>query len=94
MLKFSPNRKYMIILSHDLEARYNPNGIQIVDMESRKIVYEHNFDYFGPYNAIWAGDDTLEVEKEYLIRLNLTENRYYDQMLFKKYESKWERVYK
>lgn len=65
---FSPSGKYIVTLSSDLEAGYNPTGIQLLlnqgDTLSEQIkVYIRNW---GPTDLKWLADNEFILQKEHL----------------------------
>lgn len=64
---FSPSKKYFICYSIDIFAGYGPNGIQIWrnDENSPKMLFEKEFDDWGPEEVRWSGDTMLYFKQGY-----------------------------
>ena len=61
----SPDRKRLATLSLDLEAGYNPNGVQIWGITPEKMTLEWNYESkeWGPSHGAWKDNDTLIFSK-------------------------------
>jgi hypothetical protein len=61
----SEQRDRIFVGSLDLEARYNPNGIQLFRVEPERVVLEYELaaDDWGPANPRWRGSSVVEFEK-------------------------------
>lgn len=65
---FSPSSKYIVTLSSDLEAGYNPTGIQLLlnqddSLSEQMKVYIRNW---GPTALKWMTDNEFILQKEHL----------------------------
>jgi hypothetical protein len=70
----SPDRKRFITASFDIEARYNPNRIQIYRLASIGPMLEWSFEpseSWGPVNPKWINNEEIKLEKA-----TLAENGY------------------
>jgi len=61
----SPGGRRILTASLDLEAEYNPNGIQVFRLRGEKLVqeWEKRFKGWGPMNAKWLDDRTIRMTK-------------------------------
>jgi hypothetical protein len=61
----SPSGQRLYVGSLDLEAGYNPNGIQIFGLVRDQLVLEAEFrpDRWGPADARWVGDSIVEYTR-------------------------------
>lgn len=65
---FSPSGKHIVTLSSDLEAGYNPTGIQLLlnqddSLSEQMKVYIRNW---GPIDLKWLADNEFILQKEHL----------------------------
>lgn len=60
----SPDHKYIICASVDLEAHFNNNGFQLFSYRDNKLIPEGDvqFDKWGPGRMKWLDDKTIETE--------------------------------
>lgn len=61
--KASPNAKYLVVTSDDLEAGFIMNGIQILGFTENglEVIFEKELNEEGPINPKWLDSKTLEV---------------------------------
>lgn len=65
---FSPNKKYFMTYSADLEAGYNSNGIQLFKIEGANIVelWTKDLDAWEPAEIKWQNDSIIAIKQTYL----------------------------
>jgi hypothetical protein len=63
---FSPNREKFVCNSFDMEAGYNPNGLQYFRIENGKLVNDWNKELsdWGPSKVKWLNDTLIIVEQK------------------------------
>jgi len=74
---FSKNNQHFICSSWDLEAGYDPNGMQLFEIEDGKIIekWTVELDNWGPSQVRWKNDTLIYIEQT---RLNPeSSNDYY-----------------
>lgn len=64
-IKVSPDKQRLVSYNVDLEARYCPNGFQIIRLLNDRFVKEYELiqDEWGPSNVKWISNSKLEFEK-------------------------------
>lgn len=63
----SPDNRYLLALSCDLEAAYNPNGLQLFTLEASgpRLLGARGLTYWGPGRVRWTGARTVLVERQF-----------------------------
>jgi len=58
---FSPNGRYVISVSADIDAGYNPNGFQLLENKNGSLIHlgNHNPNAWGPYSAKWTSNNRI-----------------------------------
>lgn len=62
---FSPNNKYFITNSCDLQAAYDPNGFQLFEIKNNKVIksWEKEINDWGPDEIKWKDERTILIKK-------------------------------
>jgi hypothetical protein len=62
---FSPDNKYFVTYSYDLEAGYDPNGFQLYEIKDKKAIlkWAKILEDWGPSDIRWKNDSTVYIEQ-------------------------------
>jgi hypothetical protein len=62
---FSPSNKYFICYSFDMEAAYDPNGMQLFEIRGRKVneKWSYLISDWGPSEIRWKNDTIIYLEQ-------------------------------
>jgi hypothetical protein len=62
---FSPDNKYFVAYSCDLDAGYDPNGFQLYEIKDKKAVLRWSkiLEDWGPSDIRWKNDSTVYIEQ-------------------------------
>jgi hypothetical protein len=62
---YSPNMKYFVCNSCDLEAGYDANGFQLFEVKNNKAIHRwsKSIDDWGPSEIRWKNDSTIYIEQ-------------------------------
>jgi hypothetical protein len=65
---FSDNNKFFFTYSFDIEATFDPNGIQFFKVDNRKVknIWSKELLDWGPSGMKWSGDSSVVIEQSRL----------------------------
>jgi len=87
--RLSPNNRYIVITSPGWASGLIPNGIQIVDIDKGKIVFQNENKFYEPHNPVWISNDKIEINKYYRVNLNNKEAIFKGQLHIVRKNNAW-----